>query len=259
MPSTEPMVPWKAPGMDVAQFVPVSQRLYRERIMILGNFLDEEQANNLIAVLLYMKNEDPKKKISLYFNIPGALMKPTLAVYDTIKTLECPVETLNLGLATGMGAFLCAAGTKGLRYALPNARFLLQKTGLDDPFQGQASDIGLKVADNVADNRRMAKALAQMTGNTFEKVSQDLERDFYLSAFEAREYGLVDKVLLPRPKAEQEVFADAWSGKKPAGAQEGVGFGSFTGERQTYQGQTAGGGFGGKPTISDDSPPTASP
>ena len=248
-------------------------------------------------------------------------MKPTMAVYDTIQSLDCEVETLNLGLATGMGAFLCAAGTKGLRYALPNARFLLQKTGLDDPFQGQASDIGLKVADNVADNQRMAKALAQMTGNTYEKVSQDLERDFYLSAFEAREYGLVDKVscrprprsrphtlvlrslffslrscrpsnhaspfvvprctdrhslfppptshlasfahgswqvLLPRQKAESEVYADAWTGKKAAGDQ-GVGFGSFGSGQATYQGQTAGGGYGGKPTISDDAPPTASP
>merc|ERR550537_1359248 len=112
--------------------------------------------------------------------------------------MECDIMTLNLGLATGMGAFLCAAGTPGLRFALPNARYLLQKTGLDDPFQGQAVDIGLKVSDNLKDNRRFAAALAQMTGQTLEKISADLERDFYLGSFEARDYGLIDKVLLPK-------------------------------------------------------------
>ena len=84
-------------------------------------------------------------------------MKPCLAVYDTLRTLECPVTTVNLGLATGMGAFLCGAGTKGMRYALPNARFLMQRTGLDDPYQGQASDIGLMVRENLRDNDRMAR------------------------------------------------------------------------------------------------------
>ncbi len=135
MPSQEPMVPWKPPGMEGHQFVSVSQRLFRERIVILGDFLDEEKANNLIATLMYLKNEDPKKQINLYFNVPGALMKPTLAVYDTLMDMECPIMTLNMGLATGMAAFLCGAGTPGLRFAMPNARYLLQKTGLDDPFQ----------------------------------------------------------------------------------------------------------------------------
>jgi len=102
-----------------------------------------------------MRFEDPRKPISIYFNVPGALMKPCLAVYDTLRTLECPVTTVNLGLATGMGAFLCGAGTKGMRYALPNARFLMQRTGLDDPYQGQASDIGLMVRENLRDNDRM--------------------------------------------------------------------------------------------------------
>lgn len=262
MPNSEPMVPWKPPGMEGHQFVPVSQRLYRERIVILGNFLDEEAANNLIAVLLYMKQEEPNKQISLYFNVPGALLKPTMAVYDTLKSMDCPIMTLNLGLATGMGAFLCAAGTKGLRFALPNARFLLQKTGLDDPFQGQAVDIGLRVSDNLADNKRMAQALAQMTGNTYDKVAEDLNRDFYLSAFEAREYGLVDKVLLPGPKSEPEELADIGGTKKKKVKQE-VGFGAFSDGQSTYQGQgKEGGGYGGKTTIEREAekssgPPTA--
>ena len=123
-----------------------------------------------------MRFEDPRKPISIYFNVPGALMKPCLAVYDTLRTLECPVTTVNLGLATGMGAFLCGAGTKGMRYALPNARFLMQRTGLDDPYQGQASDIGLMVRENLRDNDRMEKALVTMTGHPLEKIKKDMSR-----------------------------------------------------------------------------------
>ena len=119
-----------------------------------------------------MRFEDPRKPISIYFNVPGALMKPCLAVYDTLRTLECPVTTVNLGLGTGMGAFLCCAGTKGMRYALPNARFLMQRTGLDDPYQGQASDIGLMVRENLRDNDRMVlmqrlRDLASMASSGF--------------------------------------------------------------------------------------------
>ena len=200
MPQGVPQVPYQPPGSDSTMFVDIYQRLYRDRIMLVGNFLDEEQANSLIAVLLYLRFEDPKKPISIYFNVPGALMKPCLAVYDTLQTLECPVTTVNLGLATGMGAFLCGAGTKGCRYALPNARFLMQRTGLDDPFQGQASDIGLVVRENLRDNDRMEKALVKMTGNSIDVIQQDMKRDFYLSAHEAVQYGLIDKVLIPQPK-----------------------------------------------------------
>jgi len=182
--------------------VPISQRLMRDRILLLGNFLDEEQSNRILAILLYLQKEDPEKQIDIYINVPGALLKPTFALYDSIKQLSCPVMTVNMGLATGMAAFLCGAGTKGKRFAFPNARFLLQKTGLDDPYQGQATDIGLKVADNIKDNQRVARQLAEMTGQSAEKVLTDLDRDFYLSAFEAREYGLIDKVLLPTQKLE---------------------------------------------------------
>ena len=178
-------------------FVDIYQRLYRDRIMLVGNFLDEEQANSLIAVLLYLRFEDPKKPISIYFNVPGALMKPCLAVYDTLQTLECPVTTVNLGLATGMGAFLCGAGTKGCRYALPNARFLMQRTGLDDPYQGQASDIGLMVRENLRDNERTERALSEITGRAPLTVQEEMQRDFYLSSSEAVQYGLIDRVLLP--------------------------------------------------------------
>ena len=211
-PQSVPQVPYSPPGAEQGQhmYVDIYQALYRDRIMLVGNFLDEEQANSLIALLLFMRFEDPRKPISIYFNVPGALMKPCLAVYDTLRTLECPVTTVNLGLATGMGAFLCGAGTKGMRYALPNARFLMQRTGLDDPYQGQASDIGLMVRENLRDNDRMArrsvpmhrgdgvfvrsrrrdpvfmiitqeKALVQMTGHPLEKIKKDMSRAVWKS------------------------------------------------------------------------------
>eukprot|EP00617_Octactis_speculum_P008015 CAMPEP_0185776242 /NCGR_PEP_ID=MMETSP1174-20130828/84972_1 /TAXON_ID=35687 /ORGANISM="Dictyocha speculum, Strain CCMP1381" /LENGTH=256 /DNA_ID=CAMNT_0028464115 /DNA_START=620 /DNA_END=1390 /DNA_ORIENTATION=- len=233
MPSGEPLVPYSPSAVEGHQYLPISQRLLMDRVIVLGSFLDEEQANNLIATLLYLQKEDREKKISLYMNIPGALLKPSLAVYDTLKSLKCPITTLNLGLATGMGAFLCGAGTKGYRFALPNARFLLQKTGLDDPYQGQAVDIGLKVADNIADNYRVAAEFAKMTGNPIDKVAKDLERDFYLSAFEAREYGLIDRVLLP----EQKYNSD--TSRCGLGVFQGSGSGGFA----AYGAANSGGGY----------------
>ncbi|KAJ8610015.1 hypothetical protein CTAYLR_006641 [Chrysophaeum taylorii] len=198
MPQNVPQVPYQPPGTDQHMFVDIYQRLYRDRILLVGNFLDEEQCNTLVAVLLYLKYENPNKPISIYMNVPGALMKPCLAVYDTIQQLSCPVSTINLGLCTGMSAFLCSAGTKGMRYSLPNARFLMQRTGLDDPYQGTAADIGLVVKENLRDNDRVEKALAQMTGQSIETIKRDMQRDFYLSAYEAVQYGLIDKVLIPQ-------------------------------------------------------------
>lgn len=101
----------------------------------------------LIAMLLYFEKDDPNKRVSLYFNCPGALIRPALAIYDTLMHMRPEVSTLNLGLATGMVSFLCATGKKGMRYALPNARFLMQRTGMEDPYRGQASDIGVEVRE----------------------------------------------------------------------------------------------------------------
>ena len=234
-PQSVPQVPYSPPGAEQGQhmYVDIYQALYRDRIMLVGNFLDEEQANSLIALLLFMRFEDPRKPISIYFNVPGALMKPCLAVYDTLRTLECPVTTVNLGLATGMGAFLCGAGTKGMRYALPNARFLMQRTGLDDPYQGQASDIGLMVRENLRDNDRMArtrrlyasrrwrrrdvvrvhfrdpaqeKALVQMTGHPLEKIKKDMSRAVWKSTSESRSAS---------PRRRTGVASMAWRANAP--------------------------------------------
>lgn len=124
--------------------------MYKDRTVMISQFIDEEAANNIISILLYLRKENYKDPISLYFNVPGGWLRPSLAVYDLIQNTKknCEIETVNLGLCAGMGAILCSAGTKGRRSAMPNARFLLQRTGIDQVFQGQATDIALEVKNN---------------------------------------------------------------------------------------------------------------
>jgi len=162
-------------------------------------------------------------------------MRPGLAVYDLLNQMKqtCEISTVNLGLCTGMGALLAGAGTKGKRSAMPNSRFLLQRVGMDEPFQGQASDIGLEVSNLKKSNDKLEYELSKMTGQSVERVRDDMRRDFYLSAEEAVRYGLIDKVLLPSPRKR---------------ATEGgpTDLGTFEGDDETkYQGQENKGGFGG--------------
>ncbi|KAJ1459649.1 Clp protease-domain-containing protein [Pelagophyceae sp. CCMP2097] len=227
-----PQVPYWPPNSDRHVYMDLYQRLYRDRIMLISDFIDEEKANNIIGGLVYFQNENPNERISLYFNCPGALMKPCLAVYDVLQTLDCEVSTVNMGLASGMGAFLCGAGTKGLRTALPNARFLMQRTGLDDPFMGQATDIANVVRENKRDNDRVEAALAEMTGHSPEKLQRDMKRDFYLSSYEAVQYGLIDQVLIPRDK-----FLGDYSRTQQYETQQAAGGGG--------RGRSRGGGGGG--------------
>lgn len=194
---------------------------------MINKFIDEEAANEIISIILWMRQEDPRKDISIYFNVPGALMRPSLAIYDLLEQTKenCDIETVNVGLCTGMGAFLCAAGTKGKRSAMPNSRFLLQRTGLDQPLRGQAVDIVLEVKNIKMWNDRTEKLLAKLTGQPVDKIQNDLKRDFYLSSNEAVQYGLIDQVLLPAPL------------KRAARGQE-ADLGAFEGdEEQRYQGQ----------------------
>jgi ATP-dependent Clp protease protease subunit len=242
MPSSTPMVPWQPPGQEYAQFIDLNSRLYRERIMLLGKFIDEEYANQIISILLYLRKEDPEKKISLYINCPGALLRPAMAVYDTIKQCrdQCEISTLNLGMSFGMGALLCAAGTKGMRSSMPNARFLLQRIGLEKPFQGQASDIALEVKNVKECNDRLAYELAKMTGQPISRIQQDLQRDFYLSSDEAVTYGLIDNVLLPPSSkgiSRIEYTRDPWTGAKiMVNTEREVNLGVFGGpDEQRYQ------------------------
>lgn len=208
--------------------------MYRDRTMMISKFIDEEAANEIISIILYMRKEDPRKDISIYFNVPGALLRPSLAIYDLLEQTkeQCDIETVNLGLCTGMGAFLCAAGTKGKRSAMPNSRFLLQRTGLDEVMRGQATDIVLEVKNIKTWNDRMESELSTLTGQPVERIQDDLKRDFYLSSDEAVQYGLIDQVLLPAPLKRAARGGDA-----DLGAFEGE-------EEQRYQNQKNTGGWG---------------
>ncbi|GMH60455.1 hypothetical protein TrVE_jg5505 [Triparma verrucosa] len=195
-----PQVPYKMGDQYI--FMDLTQRLFRERILLITGYITSDIANNLIAILLYLRNEDSTKSITLYCNGVGGEVRSTMALYDTIESLKeggMGVSTLNLGFSVGMGAFLCSAGTPGRRYALPNARFLMQKQGLMEfPVRGQASDIALEVSQIMKQNRAVTTELSKMTGQTSSKLDKDLSRDFYLTAEEAVEYGLIDKVLEPQ-------------------------------------------------------------
>lgn len=225
----------------------INSAMYRDRTLMISRFIDEEAANEIISILLWMRQQDSYKTISIYFNVPGALLRPSLAIYDLIEQTKqtCEIETVNLGLCTGMGSFLCAAGTKGKRSAMPNSRFLLQRMGLDQPVRGQATDIVLEVKNIKMWNDRTEKILATLTGQPIEKVQTDLKRDFYLSSDEAVQYGLIDQVLLPSPM-------------KRAARGQSADLGIFEGdEEQKYQGREAsdGGGWGSQqqtPPSNDD-------
>jgi len=233
------------PGSDYAQFIDIEAAMYRDRTMMINRFIDDAAANSIIAIILYLRNESPKDKISLYFNVPGGMLRPSLAIYDLIQNTKknCQIETVNLALCAGMGAVLCAAGTKGMRSAMPNARFLLQRTGMNQPFRGQATDIALEVKNLKNWNDRMQTELSELTGQTPEQIAEDLKRDFYLEADAAVRYGLIDQVLLPSPR------------KRAARGSE-ADLGAFEGdEEQRYQGENKGSGGGGWGSQQQQQPP----
>jgi ATP-dependent Clp protease, protease subunit len=247
-PHTLVFAPLQAPGSDYAQFVSIEAAMYRDRTMMINRFIDEQAANNIISIMLYLRNESPRDKISLYFNVPGGHLRPSLAIYDLIQNTKktCEIETVNLALCAGMGAVLCSAGTKGKRSAMPNSRFLLQRIGMDNVFRGQATDIALEVRNVKSWNDRMETELSQLTGQDVERIAKDLQRDFYLSADEAVQYGLIDQVLLPAPR------------KRAARGGE-ANLGAFDGDNaQRYQSKTtsSGGGWGSQ---QQQTPPTTPP
>eukprot|EP00545_Synedropsis_sp_CCMP1620_P001229 CAMPEP_0119008062 /NCGR_PEP_ID=MMETSP1176-20130426/3440_1 /TAXON_ID=265551 /ORGANISM="Synedropsis recta cf, Strain CCMP1620" /LENGTH=297 /DNA_ID=CAMNT_0006960323 /DNA_START=24 /DNA_END=917 /DNA_ORIENTATION=- len=241
MPTQTPMVPYKPPGSDYTQFVDIHTRMLRDRTLTISRFIDEEAGNEIICMLLYLRKESMTEPIDIYFNVPGALLRPGLAVYDLIvqtRNQGCEIRTVNLGLCSGIGAMLVGAGTKGFRRAMPNARFLLQHTGMENVFQGQASDIGLEVKSVIKANEGLDLELAKMTGQPIPKMRKDMQRDFYLFADEAVQYGLIDQVLLPTFNKRSATGGDA-------------ALGNFGGEDQRYQNQ-AGDGFGSQTQVEQE-------
>lgn len=177
--------------------------LLRERIVFLGTPINDQIANLIVAQLLYLEREDPDKDISLYIHCPGGVISAGFAIYDTIQLLRCDVSTICVGLAASMGTLLLCAGTKGKRYALPNATIHMhQPMG---GAQGQAADIAIAANEIIRMQEKLRTIIAEHTGQAYDKVAKDTDRDFYLSAEQAVEYGLVDEILVKeKPKKEDK-------------------------------------------------------
>ncbi len=180
----------------------IYSRLLRDRIIFIGGYggaIDTDSANAIIAQLLYLEAEDPDREINLYINSPGGMVTAGLAVYDTMQYIRAPITTICLGMAMSFGALLLAAGKKGKRYALPNARVMIHQPLIyGEGVSGQVTDIAIEAKELENTKIRLTEILAKHTGQPFDKVRADCERNFYMSSQEAKEYGLVDEVFSPR-------------------------------------------------------------
>ena len=174
----------------------IFSRLLKDRIIFLGDAIEDHVANLVIAQLLFLVAEDPEKDINLYINSPGGVVTAGLAIYDTMQYLKCPVSTICIGQASSMGALLLTAGTKGKRFALPNARIMIhQPLG---GVQGQATDIDIQAREILRMRETINGILAHHTGQSMENIRRDTDRDFFMSPEQAREYGLIDEVIVKR-------------------------------------------------------------
>jgi ATP-dependent Clp protease protease subunit len=171
----------------------IYSRLLKDRIILLGTPIDDNVANLIIAQLLFLQSDDPKKDIDLYINSPGGSVTAGLAIYDTMQVLSCNVKTYCIGQAASMGAVLLAAGAPKKRFALPNARIMIHQPW--GGTEGTAADISIQAQEILRLREALNKILADHTGQNVKKISQDTERDFFMSATEAKKYGLVDGVI----------------------------------------------------------------
>jgi ATP-dependent Clp protease, protease subunit len=171
----------------------IYSRLLRERIVFLGGGIDDDVANIIVAQLLFLQSEDPKKDISLYINSPGGSVTAGLAIIDTMNHIKPNVSTVCVGMAASMGAWILSAGEKGKRFALPNAEIMIhQPLG---GVQGQASDIEISARRILKNRELMAKMMAKNTGQPLSRIEKDIDRDFFLDADDAKKYGIIDKIL----------------------------------------------------------------
>jgi ATP-dependent Clp protease protease subunit len=171
----------------------IFSRLLKDRIIFIGAGISDEVSNLVIAQMLFLQSEDAEKDINLYINSPGGSVTAGLAIYDTIQFLKCPVTTYCVGQAASMGAVLLAAGTKGKRFALPNARIMIHQPW--GGVQGQAADISIQAKEILRLRDRINEILASHTGKPLEAISKDTDRDFFMSPQEAKDYGIVDDVI----------------------------------------------------------------
>ena len=171
----------------------IYSRLLRERIVFLGQPVEDDVANLITAQLLFLEAEDPEKDISLYVNSPGGSVYAGLAIYDTMQFIKPDVQTICVGIAMSMGALLLAGGAAGKRMALPNSKILIHQ--VSSGFEGQATDIEIHAKEIIDVRRRLDEILAKHTGQPFEKITKDTDRDYFMNAEEAKEYNLVDRVI----------------------------------------------------------------
>ena len=194
MPIGTPSVPYRLPGSQYERWVDIYTRLGVERILFLGSEVNDAVANALVAQMLYLDSEDNSKPIYLYINSPGGSVTAGLAIYDTMQYVKSDVVTICVGLAASMGAFLLGAGTKGKRLALPHSRIMIHQP-LGGTSQRQASDIEIEAREILRIKDMLNRSMADMTGQAFEKIEKDTDRDYFMSAAEAKEYGLIDRVI----------------------------------------------------------------
>jgi len=191
---------WESTGRETRQY-DVFSRLLRDRIIFLGTAIDDTVANMIVAQLLFLQMEDAKKDISIYIHSPGGYVTAGMAIYDTMQFMTCDVATYCLGMSASMGAVLLAAGTKGKRFILPNARVMIHQPS--GGASGQASDISIQAKEILRLKKRLNGIMSYHTGQPVERVEKDMERDNYMSAEDAKDYGIVDEVV----KSRREVAA----------------------------------------------------
>lgn len=197
MPIGVPSVPYRLPGSQYERWIDIYTRLNQERIIFLGQEVTDGLANRIVASMLYLDSDDPNKPIYLYINSPGGSVTAGMAIYDTMQYIKSDIVTICVGLAASMGAFLLASGTPGKRLALPHARIMIhQPMG---GTRGQASDIEIEAKEILRIRSLLNSILAERTNQPIEKIEKDTDRDYFLSAEEAKNYGLVDQVIEERP------------------------------------------------------------
>jgi ATP-dependent Clp protease protease subunit len=179
----------------------IYSRLLNERIVILGTPIDDQISNLIVAQLIHLESEDPDKDIFLYINSPGGSVYAGLSIYDTMQFVKPDIQTICFGIAMSMGAVLLAGGAKGKRMSLPNSKVLIHQ--VMGGFQGQATDIEIQARETLALKKRLEEIIADHTGQDVEKVSKDMDRDYFMTAEEAKTYGIIDNVLAHRTSSPQ--------------------------------------------------------
>jgi ATP-dependent Clp protease protease subunit len=190
----------------------IYSRLLKDRIIILGEAINDNLSNLICAQLLFLEQDDPDKDIHLYINSPGGSVTAGLAIFDTMNFIRCDVATMCMGLSASMGAFLLAAGAKGKRAALPNSNIMIHQPS--GGFRGQASDVEIQAQEMAKSKAKLNAIMSELTGQPLEKVALDTDRDHYLTADEAKDYGIVDKVLSKR-EAPPEPDGGGAAGEQP--------------------------------------------